>query len=223
MILPFLRLCLDDAGLFKGKLPIEHHQQSVVELIVWLKENLSDTEEMKMTMTPEDLVIEPEEYRPYFKGYLSFYAFLMFTYTGEPNAYYFNWREYATLEQREWIESWYVFDDTGNINLIETAKKLRSNESKGILYMREFKWVERVTDKVWASLLVAFILFFLSDKVPESSNLFGMIWFTNVLNMAFIFIGIFLIFKSINKWMHRKEKKWQEHKTKLTNSEKISH
>lgn len=66
MILPFFRLRLDDAGLFKDKPPVEHYKQSVADLISWLKANLPDTQEMKETMNHENLSIYPTNYQPYF-------------------------------------------------------------------------------------------------------------------------------------------------------------
>ncbi len=125
MILPFMRLKLDKNGLFNGKTPEAHRRETVGLLIKWLQENLPDTEAMKKEMSPEQLSI-PEEFRPHFNGYHSCYAFIQLAYIGEPTGYYFNWREYCTDEQRKWIESWHVFDGDGQLNMVESAKKLQS-------------------------------------------------------------------------------------------------
>lgn len=131
MILPFLRKVLDENGLFHGKLPEEYDREVVVRLIDWVKQDSPDTEEMKERISEEQLSI-PEEYQPYFQNYDSCYAFLQLArLESESSSYYFPWRKHCTPEQKEWVESWFVFNDDGQLNLVESAKKLRADEDRG--------------------------------------------------------------------------------------------
>lgn len=125
MILPFIRIKLDNDGLCNGKTSHEIWAEMVSRLITDLKENKFDAKETVTKEISNDESI-PEEYTPYFNGERTYYAFLQFTYDDTPNGYYLDWRRYCTDEQRSWIENWIVKDAIGRIDEIESAKKLRA-------------------------------------------------------------------------------------------------
>ena len=85
--------------------------------------------------------------------------------------------------------------------------------------MQELKIVEKITDKLWLSLLVVVVMWIIGTYIPDAtSSALAMIW-VNAIKMFFALGAFFFLFKGISKAMRRKEGKWREEANKKQKSD----